>query len=88
MTGPVESAALVFVGALMLGALGLAWRARGILSDLQVLIAVKVAELEKDVRHTKVSVAQHAVQFAEMLQDQTRLQSEVARLGNLVNGKH
>lgn len=86
MTGPVEWAALVFVCTLMLAAVGIAWRARGILADLQILIAVKVAELEKDARHNKGNIAQHAIINSEMQQDVAVLKSQVERHARLLNG--
>lgn len=88
MSGPVEWAALVFFCSLMASALGIAWRARGILADIQIQIAVKFNDFEKDIRHTKRNVEQHAVIGKELNDDMVGLKKDVARLDKLVNGKH
>ena len=87
MAGPVEWAVLIFVCFLMLGSLGIAWRARGVLSDLQIQIAVKFSEFEKDIRHMKRNVEQHSVIGADFQKEQISLRKDVDRIAKLVNGK-
>lgn len=86
MTGPVEWAALVFLCSLMVGCLGLAWRARGAMAALEIRYEVKFAELEKDVRHNKANTAQHAIINSEMREDVAVLKSQVERHARLLNG--
>ena len=47
-----------------------------------------LADLQKDVRHTKANVDLHGVAYNELSDDFIRLQAEVQRLAKLVNGKH
>ena len=46
-----------------------------------------IADLTKDVRHTKANLEQHGKIFGDLHDDVIRMQSEVARLGKIVNGK-
>lgn len=86
VAGPVEWAALVLLCTLLLGSLSIAWRARGILADVQIQIAVKIAELEKDVRHSKNNILQHAVIGSELMRDVAVLKNQVERHARVLNG--
>ena len=84
MTGPVEWAVLIFMGVLVLGAMGFAWRTRGLIADRDIDIEL----LKKDVRHLKGNLAQHSEIFADMHDDFLKVGFEVERLAKIVNGKH
>lgn len=88
MEGAVQWAALIFVSAIALGSIGVSWRARGFIAELQLKYELAIADLVKDVRHLKTNLAQHGVNYAEMHTEHIRLQAEVARLTKLVNGKN
>lgn len=82
MTGTVEWAVLIFVCGLMVAAIIVSWRARSILAALEIHVAL----FDKDIRHVKKNVEQHAVIGTEIQTDIIRIQAEVARLSKLVNG--
>jgi hypothetical protein len=88
MEGVVQWAALIFVSAIALGAIAVAWKARDFIAALQIKYELAIADLVKDVRHLKGNLAQHAVNYTEMHDDQIRLKAEVDRLTKIVNGKH
>jgi len=69
---------------LALAALSNAIQDRNFLSKYDLAIA----DMTKDIRHTKNNVQQHAEIFAELHDDFIRVQAEVQRLTKLVNGKH
>lgn len=84
MRGPVEWAALTFVVVLLIAAIKVAWNARAALAEYQQTIdnrlateklqlELRVAALEKDMRHTKNAVGQHAKIYSDMLLDVDRL---------------
>lgn len=95
MQGPMEWAVFIFMGALVLGSMGIAWRTRGLIATRDIANAaaltlrdLAIADLTKDVRHLKGNLAQHANNYADMHDEQIRLGAEVQRLGKIVNGKH
>lgn len=70
--------------ALALGAMGLAWRARGILAEIQTEQALQASYR----RHLQNNFDQHKIAAAEEHDDLIRVQAEVQRLAKIVNGKH
>lgn len=73
MSGPVEWAALIFIGGLLIAAIVSSWRARDAVAKFQLDIELRLAALEKDMRHTKAAVKQHGDIGGEMLRDVERL---------------
>lgn len=111
----MQWAVLIFMGAVALGSMGLAWRARGILAaneleianlkirydqvwaalsnalqDRNFLVKYDLADisLRADLDHLRNNFRQHQDYAGHMHDDVIRLQSEVARLGKLINGKN
>lgn len=84
MQGTMEWAAFSALGGIVAAAIVLAWFVRGMLAvrdlDIQLLI--------KDVRHLKNNFEQHKIAASEEHDNLIRVQSEVQRLGKIVNGKH
>lgn len=89
MAGPVEWAALIFIVGLLIAAIKVAWNARSALAIYQQAIdnrlaseklqlELRIAALEKDMRHTKNAVAQHAKIYSDMLLDVDRLKGASA----------
>lgn len=76
MSGPVEWAALIFIGGLLIAAIVSSWRARDAVAKFQLDIELRLAALEKDMRHTKAAVKQHGDIGADMLRDVDRLKGE------------
>ena len=66
MAGPVEWAALIFIGGLLIAAIVSSWRARSLLASFQLGIELRLASLEKDMRHTKKAVEHHAAIHSEV----------------------
>lgn len=78
MAGPVEWAVLIFIVGLLIAAIGSSWRARSMLAVLELNIELRLAALEKDMRHTKSNVKQHGEIYSEMLRDVDRLKTGAA----------
>jgi hypothetical protein len=83
MTGVVEWSVLIFVCGLLFASIVMSTRATLALAKRDTAIAL----LEKDVRHTKANVAQHAAINSEMQQDVAVLKKQVERHDRLINGK-
>lgn len=86
MAGPVEWAALTFIGVLLIAAIKVAWNARSELAAYQQAIdtrlsteklqfELRIAALERDMRHTKANVKQHGIIYSDMLLDVDRLKA-------------
>lgn len=75
MAGPVDWAILSLVVGTLLAAVGFSWVAFRYLGRLEI----RVELLEKDMRHTKAAVAQHAKITSEMVLDVDRLKKPSSR---------
>ena len=84
MEGPVQWAALIFICAIALGAIGIAWRARGILAEIQTEQALQASYR----RHLQNNFDMHKIAAAEDHDKLIRTEAEVQRLAKIVNGKH
>ena len=84
MSGTVEWAVLIFVGGIAAGCMIVAWNARGMFNKYDL----SIADVTKDVRHLKNNFDQHKIAAGDDHDKLIRVESEVARLGKIVNGKH
>lgn len=77
MSGPVEWNVLIFIGGLLCAAVVASWvaswRVRSLLADEHLSNELRLASLEKDVRHIKANLKQHGEINAEMFKDIERL---------------